>query len=67
MAYRPKDGSEPFVPHVIEPSFGLERLVMAVLTSAYTVDTIGGEERTVAEVASGAGTGKSCSFASAQE
>jgi glycyl-tRNA synthetase len=47
MAYRPKDGSEPFVPHVIEPSFGLERLVMAVLTSAYTVDEVGGEERTV--------------------
>jgi len=25
MDYRPKDGSAPFVPHVIEPSFGLER------------------------------------------
>lgn len=38
MEYRPKDGGEPFVPHVIEPSFGLERLVMAVLLSAYEYD-----------------------------
>ncbi len=38
MVYRPKDGSEPFVPHVIEPSFGVERLVMAVLVSAYRYD-----------------------------
>ncbi|HXE10219.1 MAG TPA: glycine--tRNA ligase [Verrucomicrobiae bacterium] len=47
MEYRPKDGGEPFVPHVIEPSFGLERAVMAVLTSAYQEDEIGGEKRTV--------------------
>ncbi|HEX5744527.1 MAG TPA: His/Gly/Thr/Pro-type tRNA ligase C-terminal domain-containing protein, partial [Candidatus Saccharimonadales bacterium] len=47
MEYRPKDGGKPFVPHVIEPSFGLERLVMAVLTSAYETDEIGGEKRTV--------------------
>lgn len=36
VEYRPKDGGDPFVPHVIEPSFGVERLIMAVLTSAYT-------------------------------
>ncbi len=38
MDYRPKDGSKPFVPHVIEPSFGVERLVMAVLCSAFEND-----------------------------
>ena len=38
MEYRPKDGSAPFVPHVIEPSFGLERAIMAVLTAAYWND-----------------------------
>jgi glycyl-tRNA synthetase len=38
MEYRPKDGGEAFVPHVIEPSFGLERAIMAVLTSAYWND-----------------------------
>jgi glycyl-tRNA synthetase len=47
MEYRPKDGSAPFVPHVIEPSFGVERAIMAVLTAAYTEDEIGGEKRTV--------------------
>lgn len=38
MEYRPKDGGEAFVPHVIEPSFGVERAIMAVLTSAYWED-----------------------------
>jgi glycyl-tRNA synthetase len=47
MEYRPKDGGKPFVPHVIEPSFGVERLIMAVLTSAYDEDEIGGEKRIV--------------------
>ncbi len=45
MEYRPKDGGEAFVPHVIEPSFGVERLVMAVLVSAYSKDEQNGEER----------------------
>lgn len=45
MEYRPKDGSDPFVPHVIEPSFGAERAIIAVLTSAYTEDEVGGEKR----------------------
>jgi glycyl-tRNA synthetase len=45
MEYRPKDGGAPFVPHVIEPSFGVERAIMAVLTAAYTEDEINGEKR----------------------
>ena len=45
MDYRPKDGSEAFVPHVIEPSFGVERALMAVLSAAYTVDEVNGEKR----------------------
>lgn len=45
MEYRPKDGSAPFVPHVIEPSFGLERAIMAVLSAAYTEDEVNGEKR----------------------
>ena len=47
MEYRPKDNSTPLVPHVIEPSLGVERLVMAVLTSSYKVDVMNGEPRTV--------------------
>ena len=45
MEYRPKDGSAAFVPHVIEPSFGVERLLMAILLSAYTEDEVNGEKR----------------------
>lgn len=45
MEYRPKDSSAPFVPHVIEPSFGVERAVMAVLVSAYSEDEQNGEKR----------------------
>jgi glycyl-tRNA synthetase len=45
MEYRPKDGGEPFVPHVIEPSFGVERAIMAVLTAAYKEDEQNGEKR----------------------
>ena len=34
------------MPHVIEPSFGVERAIMAVLSTAYTEDEINGEKRT---------------------
>jgi len=40
-----EDGGEPITPHVIEPTFGLDRTVLAVLTSAYTEDEMGGEKR----------------------
>jgi glycyl-tRNA synthetase len=46
LQYRPKDGGKPFLPHVIEPSFGVERLVLALLTAAYTEDEVAGEKRT---------------------
>jgi len=45
MEYRPKDGSDAFVPHVIEPSFGVERAMMAILVSAYTEDVVNNEKR----------------------
>lgn len=45
MEYRPKDGSAAYVPHVIEPSFGVERAIMAVLCSAYREDEQNGEKR----------------------
>lgn len=46
LKYYPKNGDKPFLPHVIEPSFGVERLVMALLTAAYTQDEVNGEKRT---------------------
>ena len=45
MSYRPKDGTEPFIPHVIEPTFGVERNFLAVLSNSYTVDEVEGEKR----------------------
>lgn len=45
MEYTVKGTNEKFVPHVIEPSFGVERAVMAVLSAAYTEDEVNGEKR----------------------
>jgi glycyl-tRNA synthetase len=45
MEYTVKGTNEKFVPHVIEPSFGVERALMAVLSSAYTEDEVNGEKR----------------------
>jgi glycyl-tRNA synthetase len=45
MEYRVKGSNEQFIPHVIEPSFGVERALMAVLVSAYREDEQNGEKR----------------------
>lgn len=45
MDYIVKGTNDKFVPHVIEPSFGVERAFMAVLTAAYTEDEVNGEKR----------------------
>lgn len=45
MEYTVKGTNTKFVPHVIEPSFGVERSVMAVLSSAYREDEVNGEMR----------------------
>ena len=45
MEYTIKGTNTKFVPHVIEPSFGVERALMAVLTSAYREDEQNGEKR----------------------
>ena len=46
MEYTIKGTNDRFVPHVIEPSFGVERALMAVLCAAYRVDEQNGETRT---------------------
>lgn len=40
------ENGEHIIPHVVEPSFGPERLVYTVLNHSYRTDTIDGEERT---------------------
>lgn len=47
MEYRDKVTGETYVPHVIEPSIGVERLFLAVLSNAYTEDTVNDEKRVV--------------------
>src|SRR5581483_2016344 len=36
-----------YIPHVVETSVGADRLFLTVLFDAYTIDTLGGEERLV--------------------
>jgi glycyl-tRNA synthetase len=40
-----EEGQPPVVPHVIEPSFGVDRTILAILCSAYTEDEVNGEVR----------------------
>ena len=46
MEYTDKQTREKFIPHVIEPSFGVERLLMAVLSNVYTEVESEGKTRT---------------------
>lgn len=45
LTYLDEETKEKITPHVIEPSLGVDRTVMAVLTSAYREDEMGGEKR----------------------
>jgi glycyl-tRNA synthetase len=51
LSYFDEETKERFIPHCIEPSFGLDRTVLAVLTGAYTEDTLGGEKRVYLKLA----------------
>lgn len=43
-----EEGKDPFVPYVIEPSIGVDRLLLAVFADAYEEETLeGGDVRTV--------------------
>jgi glycyl-tRNA synthetase len=47
LSYLDPATSERFIPHVLEPTFGLGRHVLAVIAKAYTQDELGGEKRVV--------------------
>ncbi len=47
LQYLDPNTNEKSVPHVLEPTFGLGRHVLAVMTKAYTEDELGGEARIV--------------------
>jgi glycyl-tRNA synthetase len=45
MEYTVKGSNEKFIPHVIEPTFGLSRMLLAALAEAYTVDELNDDQR----------------------
>ena len=47
LEYFDQESGEKFIPHVIEPSFGLDRALLMVLCDAYAEEEVNGETRTV--------------------
>ena len=47
LLYTDPDTNEKFIPHVIEPSFGVDRTFLAVMLSAYHEEEVEGEKRVV--------------------
>ena len=47
LRYLDPETNEKYLPYVVEPSVGLDRLLLAVLTNAYTKEDLDGEERIV--------------------
>jgi glycyl-tRNA synthetase len=52
MEYTIKGTNDKFIPHVLEPTFGLDRHVLAVLCEAYSLDEVNGEQRIFLKLAS---------------
>ncbi|MFA5942737.1 MAG: glycine--tRNA ligase [Candidatus Paceibacterota bacterium] len=46
LSYLDEETKERIIPHVIEPSLGVDRTILAVLAGAYREDELGGEVRT---------------------
>jgi len=46
LEYQDEEAKEKVLPHVIEPSLGVDRTILAILVSAYREDELGGEVRT---------------------
>jgi len=47
LSYRDAELGRKFIPHVIEPTFGMDRSVLAVLIDAYTKEEVNGKTRVV--------------------
>ncbi len=50
LRYLDPETNEKYLPYVIEPSVGVERLLLAILTDAYTKELIDDEERLVLKI-----------------
>ncbi len=51
LSYYDEETKERFIPHCIEPSFGLDRTILAVLCDAYREDELGDEKRVFLKLA----------------
>lgn len=51
LEYLDQETNQKIVPHVIEPSFGVDRLVLAILSDAFAEDEMDGEVRTYLKLA----------------
>jgi glycyl-tRNA synthetase len=51
LSYFDEETKERFIPHCIEPSLGVDRTVLAILSSAYQEDEVGGEKRVFLKLA----------------
>jgi glycyl-tRNA synthetase len=47
QSYVDDQTGEKFIPHVLEPTFGIDRTVLAILTSAYDEETLGEDDSRV--------------------
>jgi len=45
LDYLDEEAKERFTPHCVEPTFGVDRSILAVICEAYTEDELGGEKR----------------------
>ncbi len=45
LDYYDDQAKEKYIPHCIEPSLGVDRLILALICSAYAEDEVGGEKR----------------------
>ena len=47
LEYFDDESKEKYIPHCIEPSLGVDRLMLALICSAYAEDEVGGEKRSL--------------------
>ncbi len=52
LSYTDPITNEKYVPHVIEPTFGVERTMLAILCASYTEEKVGDDSRTVLKLPS---------------
>lgn len=50
LRYLDPETNEKYLPYVIEPSVGVDRLILAILTDAYTKEVVDDEERLVLKI-----------------